>query len=160
MKATRNLGTILALALVALAPIAPLTASADGEVELAKKMADLQYFGHKTGLSIDNKNKALANFYAHELEETIEDVAKIESYDGRPVGKLINAMLMPAFENFESALKSGDWKKTSVSFDQLLRTCNDCHNATEHGFITIERRRDNPFMQSFKSTDASGKPVK
>lgn len=153
MKAIRTLATVLAL-------MAPLTASADGEVELAKKMADLQYFGHKAGLAIDNKNKDLASFYAHELEETVENVAKIETYDGYPVGKLTTAMLMPALDKFESALKAGDWKKTSTSFDQLLRTCNDCHTATEHGFINIERRKDNPFMQSFKLTKVQGKPAK
>lgn len=136
---------------VVLMTASPLTAFADGDVELAETMGHLQYFAHKAALAIDNKNQDLAGFYAHELEEYIEDAAKIESYDGYPVGKLIKTMLMPTFEDFEAALKSGNWKKTSTQFDAVLNSCNACHNATEHGFIEIERRSDNPYMQSFKA---------
>lgn len=144
MTLLRNLSIALAFAL-------PAATFADGDAELAEKMGDLQYFAHKTALAVDHKNKELAGFYAHELEEFIEDAATIESYDGHEVGKLINSMLVPAFESFEKELKAGDWKKASKRFDEMLSTCNACHDKTEHGFITIERTSENPFMQSFKA---------
>lgn len=138
-------GTSLALVLTL-----PVASFADGDVELVENMSSLQYFAHKTALAIDAKNADVAGFYAHELEEFIEDTAKVESYDGHPVGKLVESMLVPSFESFEKALKSGDWKNTSKRFDEMLSTCNACHDKTEHGYITIERSSDNPFMQSFK----------
>lgn len=153
MKLFKQLSVILMAAL-------PATTFASGDVELAENMGQLQYFAHKAALSIDSKNQELAGFYAHELEEYIEDAAKIESYDGYPVGKLIKSMLMPTFEGFEAALKTGDWKKASAKFDALLNSCNACHDATEHGFIKIERRSDNPYMQSFKVSTKSQKNTK
>lgn len=138
---TTSLALVLAL---------PVASFADGDVELVENMSSLQYFAHKTALAIDAKNAEVAGFYAHELEEFIGDTAKIESYDGHAIGKLVESMLMPSFENFEKALKAGDWEKTSKRFDEMLSTCNACHDRTEHGYITIERSSDNPFMQSFK----------
>lgn len=129
----------------------PALAAAEGDIELVENMAKLQYFTHKTALAIDHKNSELVGFYTHELEEYIEEASTVERYHGQPVGKLIQAMLVPSFEDFEAALKKGDWKKTSAQFDRLLHSCNACHDATEHGYIQIERSNDNPFMQSFKT---------
>lgn len=143
MTNLNKIGIALALAL-------PSTAFADSEGHFVEKMSSLQYFAHKTTLAIDNKNKPLTDFYVHELEEYIEDAAKVESYDGHPVGKLINSILMPSFEKLESAVKSGNWNNASSRLDELLNSCNSCHEQTEHGFINIERSSDNPFMQSFK----------
>lgn len=142
--------TLLRSTSLILALVLPSAAIADGNVELVENMSSLQYFAHKTALAIDAKNTEVAAFYAHELEEFIEDTTKIESYDGHPVGELVKTMLVPSFESFEKALKSGDWKKVSQRFDGMLNTCNACHDKTDHGYIFIERSNDNPFMQSFK----------
>lgn len=133
---------------------------ADGDAHLAEKMSNLQYFSHKTALSIDHKNKDLAEFYAHELEEYIEDAATVKFYDGHEIGKMINSILMPSFEQFESALKEGDWKKASARFDDFLTSCNTCHVQTEHSFVNIQRRKDNPFMQSFEAEKRTTKSKK
>lgn len=124
---------------------------ADGEIDLVRYMSSLQYFSHKTNLAIEKQNKPLASFYAHELEETIEHVEKVKSYDGYPIGNLVKSMLGPAFEDFEKALKSENWNHISSKFDALIQSCNSCHKATSHSFIKIERRLTNPFMQSFET---------
>lgn len=142
MKKIQCVGAVVALAL-------PAMSVASEEGHFVEKMSHLQYFSHKTALAIDNKNKPLAAFYVHELEEYIEDAAKVKSYDGHPVGKLIGSMLMPSFGKFEAAVKSGDWNNASARFDELLQSCNSCHEQTGHGFINIERSHENPFMQSF-----------
>ena len=117
--------------------------------ELVSYMSSMQYFAHKTGLAIDNKNHKLAKFYTHELEEYLEKVGKVDAYDGQPIGKLTESILMPAFEEFENALDAAQWDTTSSKFDMLLEKCNACHNASDHGYIQIQRSTSNPFMQSF-----------
>lgn len=149
----RELGITLVLVL-------PAMSFADGDAHLAEKMSSLQYFMHKTALSVDHQNKELADFYAHELEESIEDTATVESYDGHAIGKLVNSMLVPPFEQFEAALKAGNWKKASARFDDLVRSCNACHVQTEHGFVNIQRNKHNPFMQSFKPEKSTTKASK
>ena len=125
---------------------------ADEEEELVQYMSSLQYFAHKTSLALESHNKPLAAFYTHELEEVIEELEKVDSYDGYPVGDLVESKLEPSFEDFEAALKSENWNKASLKFDSLIQACNACHKATDHGFIRVERPSVNPFMQSFEAT--------
>jgi cytochrome c553 len=125
------------------------SASAESEPGLAENMRAMQYYSHKLSLSIDARNQPLADFYAHELEETIEDAEKIESYKDQPIGRLTQAMLVPGFEALEDALEGDDWTKTDERFNALIHACNACHQATGFGFIQIRRSSQNPYLQSF-----------
>ena len=125
-------------------------AKADDDIELVSHMSAMQYLSHKTGLAIDHKNPELAKFYAHELEEQIEQVEEIDSYDGHPIGDLTRSILVPAFEQLEAALDAGQWEKSSTSFDAFIDKCNDCHKSSDHDYIQIRRSTSNPYMQSFK----------
>ncbi|AKS40425.1 hypothetical protein [Wenzhouxiangella marina] len=119
-----------------------------GEPGLIRNMMDMQYFSHKLGLAIDAGHIELADFYAHEIEETLEQAASIESYKGQPVGQLVEGMLEPAFERLEDALDEAP-DQASARFDALIQACNACHQATGFGLIRLQRRHDNPFMQDF-----------
>lgn len=144
----RIIGALLAASLCTGA-----AASGEGEAhDLIGNMAMLQRFSHKLDLAIRHENRALADFYAHELEETIEATTRIEQYDGHPVGRLAEGMLLPAFGNLEKPLKSQppDWDKVAARFGEYVAACNACHEATGFGFINIERSDSNPFMQSFE----------
>lgn len=123
---------------------------ADEDVELIDYMSSLQYFTHKLSLSVSSGNTQLISFYAHELEEVIEELEEVESYDDYPVGKHAKSILTPAFEKFEASVKSGSTNEISHRFDDVIKACNECHSTTEHGFIKITRLSDNPFMQSFE----------
>ncbi len=117
--------------------------------ELVGHMTSLQYFSHKLALSIDHKNQKLAEFYLHEIEENLEAVQKIESYDGHPIGSLIKDLLAPAVEGVEAPMKAGRWGAASEAFDRMVTACNTCHATTDHAYIKIVRSAANPFMQSF-----------
>lgn len=121
-----------------------------GEVELIEVMGAAQTRSHKLYLSLRAENQALADFYAHELEEAIEDMTRVESYDGFPIGSLAESMLLPAFEKLEHAVKAGDMKAASKRFDTLIGSCNACHAATDHGEIVIQKTDHNPFFQRFE----------
>lgn len=126
-------------------------ASEGEEHDLIGNMGSLQKFSHKFDLAIRHENRALADFYAHELEETIEATTAIEAYHDKPVGKLTENMLVPAFDRLEQALddEAADWDAIGGAFDAFIVTCNSCHAATDYGIIRIERTGANPFMQSF-----------
>ncbi len=129
-------------------PCFPAMADGDG-VELVENMRSLQYFAHKTHLSIEAGNMKLAGFYAHEIEEVIEVLEKVESYHGHPIAELVKTILLPRFESFESAIKHGTPGDATAKFDGLLEGCNRCHESTEHGFIAIRKNSANPYLQSF-----------
>jgi len=126
---------------------------ADEDVELVEIMSAMEYFSHKLNLAVEHRNTTLASFYAHELEEIIEQAEEVESYDNYPVGAMVKSMLVPAFEKFEDALDDGDWNTISGRFDSVVEACNACHAATAHAFIRVQRNAFNPFMQSFEPVD-------
>jgi hypothetical protein len=145
---------LLVIALFAMR--APLTGShadhASEEPELAVLMAQMQYFTHKLGLSVEHRNIELAAFYHHELEEVTEEVIDhVQTYDGYPVADLTRAMLLPLIEVMEESITRRDWANIDGDLARLIDTCNACHAATDHAFIRIEPRFDiNPFLQDFR----------
>lgn len=126
--------------------------AADDDVELVNYMRALQYFAHKTSLAIDADNQPLVAFYAHEMEEVVEELEDIDSYDDYPIAKLAESLFEPAFERFEDSVESGKTAEISQRFDDVIKACNSCHGETRHGFIHIQRISSNPFMQSFEKT--------
>lgn len=129
------------------------TALAEEEPDMIGTMGQMQLFLHKLSLSIDAGNTELADFYAHELEETIEVAESIETYHDIPVGQLTEAMLVPSFESFEKALDGDERERIESSMGDLIKACNTCHQATGYGFIHIQPSEFNPYMQSFEPRD-------
>lgn len=123
---------------------------AGDEVELVRLMGNMQYMAHKTALAIDARNQPLATLYLHEVEEIVEQLEQVESFDGHAIGSLVRTLLVPSLEALEDGMKSGDWDQASKRFDQLLTSCNTCHETTDHGYVRIQRSTANPFMQSFQ----------
>lgn len=123
---------------------------AEDEPDIIATMGQMQLFLHKTSLSVDAGNHELTDFYAHELEETIEAAESIEEYHDIPVGQLTGAMLTPIFEAFEDSLDGDDAGPVESRLGDLVKACNACHQATGYGFIRIEPNDSNPYMQSFE----------
>ena len=128
----------------------PMESLADEATNLVESMARLQYFSHKAGLSIQAKNEPLTHFYLHELEEVIEKLKEVKEYDGYPISALVQQMLEPAFEKLEKSVEAKQFTRAHADYDAMLNACNNCHKSTAHGYIKIEKRLDNPFMQSFE----------
>jgi hypothetical protein len=118
--------------------------------ELVELMGALQTHTHKLQLSLDHGNLPLAAFYAHEVEELVEEVGEVDEYDGYPVGQLATSMLTPVMGRLESALENGNLDAANRELDALVNACNACHVATSHGFIVIARNSSNPYLQSFE----------
>lgn len=144
-------------------------------VELAPPMGELQRLTHKLSLAIGGEDLELTQFYAYEAIELLREIQReIPEYDGLPIAVWIDRIAVPAFEILTRALTSAaeraatasdrvDDSRSSAtpsraSLDEVGRAvsgvvaaCNDCHRATQHGFIRIvDEREHNPFNQSFE----------
>jgi hypothetical protein len=119
------------------------------EADLIGHMGRMQYFTHKTGLAINAQNKTLATFYAHEMEHSLNEVMKIESFDGHPISRHAENILLPVFKQFETALEKADWSAIQSQYRKVIKACNQCHTTTEHEFIIIRENPDNPYLQDF-----------
>lgn len=136
------------------APLQPL--EQERPVELAPYMAELGRLFHKLALSIDADNPELARFYAYEsklqLERTQEDVPV---YNGSPIAILIDRFALPPLSALSDLLAETGTEQDRAALlealDRALDRCNDCHAATEHGFLRITRGTEvNPFNQDFR----------
>jgi hypothetical protein len=154
---TRTIRTLLALSLAFSLPSA-IAGEEHHEGEhhspfegqpLLTLMHNMQYYGHKLGLAIDAGNSKLMGFYVHEVEEVIEAVSEIESYDGIAISTLLESTLEPRFEALEAAIEVGDPARIDTAYDQLLDGCNACHTSANRPYLVIERNRDNPYPQRF-----------
>jgi hypothetical protein len=118
-------------------------------------MHNMQYYGHKLGLAIDAGNRELQGFYVHELEEVIEAVEEIESYDGIAIPTLLESTFERAFEGLEGAIEVGDAERIDAAYDGLLNGCNECHRGANRPYIVIKRNHDNPYPQDFAPRPSS-----
>ncbi len=112
-------------------------------------MHNMQYYVHKLGLAVDAENAALEGFYSHELEEVIEAVGEIKDYEGIPIADNLAKILVPPFERLEAAIDKGERKVIDAAYNELLVSCNECHAASDHSYIHIQRNHSNPYPQDF-----------
>lgn len=130
-------------------------AHSPGDAELAVYMSDLQRWSHKAVLSVEARNAPLADFYLHELEETVEAVQQdVPTYEGYAIAELTETMLLPSLDSLDVALDAGDWPQATEQLRAVATACNQCHVATDHGFVHIKLHDlPNPFAQSFDPQD-------
>ncbi len=119
--------------------------------EVAKAMGYLQRYSHKLYWAGTSENWALSEFYAHELEETFEEIAAAQvTDDGIEISALVSTMTAPAFNKIEKAIESEDKAAFDSSYQLLIQSCNACHAASKHQFIVIETPEEGKtFNQKF-----------
>lgn len=120
-------------------PVTTVAPEKKEDIELAVFMGRMQRFSDKLYFSGKNQNWELAKFYLHELEETSEEVEKANIVeDGHDISKLIGAMLGTTVEATEkSVLNNPSVEKFEENYRAMVAGCNNCHKATDHGFIQI-----------------------
>jgi hypothetical protein len=121
------------------------------EPGLVEFMLTVQSHHAKLWLSGNARNWELAEYQADELKELIEDIAtRVPIYKDVPVGKMIEAASLPPLGDVEKAIKARDGKAFASAFDKLTAACNACHEASNRGFIVIQRPASSAFPnQSF-----------
>ena len=145
-------GRALAVFAVAVAVLGalsvPIRASDEGP-DLVGMMTKFQRFMHKAGVALHAGNFRLADFYLHEVEEVLEEVEAVESYDDHPIGEMAEGVFAPVFHELEDAVDSGNQQAALAAYENALGGCNECHQGTQHEFIVIEYRGESLPLQNF-----------
>ncbi|HET8859082.1 hypothetical protein [Marivirga sp.] len=127
------------------------TEEEESHYELAKAMSYMQRYSHKLYLAGSSENWELSEFYAHEIEETIEEIENAKVVDeGYDISALVGTMTNPNFEKVEESIHKKDKTAFTDSYKLLVQSCNACHQTTKHQFIKIEVPSDGKvFNQNF-----------
>jgi hypothetical protein len=127
------------------------TSGESEHAELALHMSRLQRWTHKTALALQAQNPSLADFYLHEMEESIETIqTEAPTYEGHAIADLTEKMLVPSVEALDGALDDRDWDAVHERLQNVAQSCNQCHAATEHEFVTVDLEDvPNPYAQDF-----------
>jgi hypothetical protein len=127
------------------------TAGHDHGTGLLTAMRLNAYLLHKLALSVDARNQPLAAFYAEELNEVLDEMGEqVLPYEGHDIAGLTRAMLTPAIRAVQEQLAAGAWADAAAGVEAVVAACNQCHVATDHGFIQVTSGAGtNPFNQVF-----------
>lgn len=114
--------------------------SAAGDYELAIGMNHLQVWTDKLYFSGVAENWELADFYLHEIEETVEDMMKANLVkNDQPLTPLLEALLVPEIEQLENVVDDANGETFLRHYDLLVNACNVCHANTGYGYIQMQR---------------------
>lgn len=122
------------------------------EFELAPHMANLQRYLEKMYWSGKEENELLHEFYAHELEETMEEINEagvIE--DGVNISYNMMSFGIKALETYQKRIKEEGFSDFDNQFKNLINGCNGCHLVSKKGMIVIQAPSVNHYSsQRFK----------
>lgn len=120
--------------------------------ELAEYMQHIRRYTHKLSLSVQARNRELADFYMHELQASALSVKQdVPGYEGYDIAYFMTQFLDPTIDTLRTSLDSEDWDTIEGDLNTLVNSCNTCHNATGHGFIQVTAGMEkNPYNQVFE----------
>jgi hypothetical protein len=115
---------------------------------LGEFMSAIQVHHAKLWFAGKNQNWKLATFEMGEIQESVDDIKKYCT--DRPEIKSL-PMLYPALDSLNQAIKAQSLKGFQSGFVGLTKTCNSCHETTNHEFNVIKIPDTPPFSnQDFK----------
>lgn len=107
-------------------------------VELATFMASYERFTSKLLRAGTAQNWDLAAFYHEELEETAQQLEKLNlTDDGIPVSQMVGPNLLEPLEAVEEAIHAKDGQAFARSMQTLISSCNHCHKAAGKPYIQL-----------------------
>ncbi len=115
-------------------------------------MSFIQRYTTKLYFSGMEQNWALADIYAHEIEDISETIIEGNHIDdGVNVSQLMETMLPAEIEKMEAAIDAKDQAQFERNFQNLVQTCNKCHDAANYGAVKVKVPESNPFAQDFSA---------
>ncbi|GIV22787.1 MAG: hypothetical protein N3A68_08190 [Bacteroidia bacterium] len=105
-------------------------------VELSTFMTTYERFLTKLSLAGQAQNWPLAEFYHEELEETAEQLEKLNlTDDGIPVSTMMRPNLIEPLEAVKKAIEEKNPTAFDQSFKAVVQSCNNCHKAAGKPYI-------------------------
>lgn len=124
----------------------------EDSIPLIYHMSFIQRYATKLYFSGMEENWGLADIYAHELEEISEVIVDgMHMDDGVNVSSLMETMLPPQIEAIEEAIDEQDRAVFEERYQNMVQTCNQCHQASDYGLVKVTVPETNPFAQDFSA---------
>lgn len=111
---------------------------AEPEIELAISMGRMQLFMNKLYFAGIAGNAELRDFYIHEIEEAMDEIAQADvKEDGVDISQNIEMFGLAQIEVFEKAIAENPEQFTEA-YNAFVNACNSCHTASKYPFIIIK----------------------
>ena len=108
-------------------------------IEVAIVMGRIQRFHQKFWQAARAGNKDLVQFYLHEMEEAMDEVAQAGVIEeGIDVSEQMRIYGLSAIEQFEEKLKQEGVKAVLADGELLVNSCNSCHRTSGYPQIKIQ----------------------
>jgi len=124
------------------APKAAAAAPAEGP-ELGAQMLELQLRHARLWQAVQARNWVLAQFQLAELRESFAGVVETNgehaALQPQRLADVLPAMTNPALDQLQEAIDAHDAAKLETAYDALSAACTGCHQASDHGFLVIQR---------------------
>ncbi len=91
------------------------------------------------------QNWPLANYELTQIRNVVDDTQRLFGKKGEAK---LSAMMKPATDELDQAIKAKDGQKFGTAFGKLTAACNSCHEAAGFGFIKIRVPRLSPLETS------------
>jgi hypothetical protein len=116
------------------------------EPGLGDLMHALQLRHAKLWFAGASANWELAAFELHEIEENLARVGQWHANsEDIAMAPAIKAYTQAGRYALEQSIGRREGAAFTAAFDRFTQGCNDCHRASKHGFIVIERPRMEPY---------------
>ena len=108
----------------------------------------------KVGLAGQERNWAYVTYELHELEESLERVARQwPKWREVDIAGLVIGTTKEPIETLEAAAKAGDAQRFNDAYGRLTTACNACHQSANVAMIVIQAPKGSPFTnQDFRPT--------
>ena len=109
------------------------------EIEVAIVMGRIQRFHQKYWLALRANNPELTQFYLHEMEEAMEEIAdgNVED-DGIDISANMRTYGLQVNELLQDKLKKEGIAALQKESTSLVDACNACHTASGYDLIRIQ----------------------
>jgi cytochrome c553 len=126
--------------------------------ELGQQMLELQIRHARLWQAGQAQNWLLTQFQLAELRESFSGVVELNgdhaALQPKRLADVMPAITDPALKQLQDAVDAQDGKKFEAAYDALSEACTTCHEASDHGFLVIQRPQT-PLLDNLRAESAN-----
>lgn len=126
--------------------------------ELGQQMLELQIRHARLWQAGEARNWLLTQFQLAELRESLSGVVELNgdhaALQPKRLAEVLPAITDPALKQLQAAVDAQDGQKFDAAYDGLSKSCTTCHEASDHGFLVIQRPQT-PMLDNLRAEPAS-----
>jgi hypothetical protein len=129
-------------------PVSPTPVRATYSSGLGELMGLAQMRHSKMWYAAEAGNWKLAAYELGEMKEGFDDVIRyFPTHKNAPVpiDQAVESIMSEPLAELGKAIEKADRKEFEKAYDTVTDGCNGCHQATDFGFIVVQRPKANPY---------------